>query len=71
MGYRLNRLDEPVFITLSEPLLTEFDIHHGLESCDSYLCKNEIESKVGLLFIPSATAASRNKLHDCRGLTFN
>ena len=33
MGYRLNRLDEPVFITVSKPLLTEFDIHHRLESC--------------------------------------
>ena len=33
MGYRLNRVDEPVFIAMSEPLLTEFDIHHTLESC--------------------------------------
>ena len=34
MGYRLNRLDEPVFIAVSKPLLTEFGIHHRLESCD-------------------------------------
>ena len=33
MGYRLNRLDEPVFIAVSKPLLTEFGIHHRLESC--------------------------------------
>ena len=33
MGYRLNRLDEPVFIEMSKPLLTEFGIHHILESC--------------------------------------
>ena len=33
MGYRLNRLDEPVFIAVSKPLLTEFGIHHKLESC--------------------------------------
>ena len=34
MGYRsLNRLDEPVFIAVSKPLLTEFDIDHRLESC--------------------------------------
>ena len=32
MGYRLNRLDEPVFIAVSKPLLTEFGIHHRLES---------------------------------------
>ena len=36
MGYRLNRLDEPVFIEVSKPLLTEFGIHHRLESCDIY-----------------------------------
>ena len=34
MGYRLNRLDEPVFIEVSKPLLTEFGIHLRLESCD-------------------------------------
>ena len=32
MGYRLNRLDEPVFMAVSKPLLTEFGIHHRLES---------------------------------------
>ena len=33
MGYRLNRLDEPVFVTVSKPLLREFGIHRRLESC--------------------------------------
>ena len=33
MGYRLNRLDEPVFMAVSKPLLTEFGIYHRLESC--------------------------------------
>ena len=33
MGYRLNRHDEPVLIAVSKPLLTEFSIHHRLESC--------------------------------------
>ena len=33
MGYSLNRLDEPVLIAVSKPLLTEFGIHHRLESC--------------------------------------
>ena len=33
MGYRLNRLDEPVFIAVSKPLLSEFGIHYRLESC--------------------------------------
>ena len=33
MGYRLNRLDEPVFMAVSKPLLNEFGIHYRLESC--------------------------------------
>ena len=37
MGYRLNCLDEPVFMTVSNPLLTELGIHHRLESCVTYL----------------------------------
>ena len=41
MGYRLNRLDEPVFIALSKPLLTEFGIHHRLESCECNLGETE------------------------------
>jgi len=32
-GIVLNRLDEPTLIEVSKPLLTEFDIHHRLESC--------------------------------------
>ena len=32
MGYRL---DEPVFIAVSKPVLTEFGIHLRLESCGS------------------------------------
>ena len=35
MGYRLNRLDEPVFMAGPKPMLTEFGIHHRLESCVS------------------------------------
>ena len=34
MGYRLNRLDKPVLMAGAEPMQTEFDIHHRLESCD-------------------------------------
>ena len=33
MGYRLNRLDEPILMAVSKPLLTEFGIYHRLESC--------------------------------------
>ena len=42
MGYRLNRLDEPVFLAVSIPLLTEFGICHRLESCALVLkCKQK------------------------------
>ena len=33
MGYRLNRLDEPVFMAVPKPMLTECGIHYRLESC--------------------------------------
>ena len=33
MGYRLNRLDDPVFMAVPKPMLTEFGIHYRLESC--------------------------------------
>ena len=29
----MNLLDEPIFIAVSKPLLTEFGIHYRLESC--------------------------------------
>ena len=33
MGYRLNRLDEPVLMAVPKPMQIEFGIHHRLESC--------------------------------------
>ena len=36
MGYHLNSLDEPVFIAVSKPLLSEFGIHLRLGSCEIY-----------------------------------
>ena len=33
MGYCLKRLDELVFIAVPKPMLTDFGIHHRLESC--------------------------------------
>ena len=33
MGYRLNRLDEPVFMEVPKSMQTEFGIHYILESC--------------------------------------
>ena len=34
MGYRLNRLDEPIFMTGPKPMRTEFGIRQILESCE-------------------------------------
>ena len=51
MGYRLNRLDEPVFMTVPNPLLTEFGIHHRLESCEVHLKGNiKIQKYVDIIF---------------------
>ena len=36
MGYPLNHLDEPVFMAVPKPMLTEFGIHHRLESCGQF-----------------------------------
>ena len=41
MGYHLNRPDEPVFMAVSKSLLTEFGIHHRLES-GAYYCSSQI-----------------------------
>ena len=44
MGYRLNRLDEPVFMAVPKPMLTEFGIHYILESCGIH-CKTCLREK--------------------------
>ena len=31
----MNRLDEPVFMAVPKPMLTEFGIHYRLESCEN------------------------------------
>ena len=54
MGYCLNRLDEPVFMAVPKPLLTEFGIHYRLESCGllCITCKKSSKKlkNEGLLF---------------------
>ena len=48
MGYRLNRLDEPVRIAVSKPLLTEFGIHERLESCGKHFGNPEFGISPGI-----------------------
>ena len=47
MEYRLNRLDDSVFMAVSKPLLTEFDIHYRLESCVLFFTNAIIKVCVG------------------------
>ena len=51
MGYCLNRLDEPVFMAVSKPLLTEFGIRNRLESCGLESCQ-ESRKQAMLVTIP-------------------
>ena len=53
MGYRLNRLDEPVFIAVSKPMLTEFGIHYGLESCaELYMFSSQLMAAKNIAIKP-------------------
>ena len=63
----MNRLDEPVFMAVSKPLLTEFGIHPRLESCAlglsfDFLKGKEIfcsiELKIGICFAVIEISAS-------------
>ena len=46
MGYRWNRLDEPIFMAGPKPMRTEFGICQRLESCEAlcggFVAKNRI-----------------------------
>ena len=63
MGYRLNRLDEPVSKAVSKPLLTEFGIHYRLESCVGY-------EKSILSFEDTLEPLIQKKLDRCAGQVF-
>ena len=66
MGYRLNRLTEPVFIAVSKLLLTEFGIHYRLESCVSETVQLELLYYFSTFFVEewqciAAASSSFNK----------
>ena len=46
MGYRLNRLDEPVFMAEPKPMRNEFGIHQRLESCVGLYPRDDSTSTV-------------------------
>ena len=45
MGYRLNRLDEFVFVAGPKTLTTQFGMHHRLESCGIFTNGNLFSMK--------------------------
>ena len=61
MGYRLNRLDEPVFMAGPKPMLTEFGIYQRLESVllsrqlsgFFQLIKREKMNQIAIVIIPA------------------
>ena len=48
-GYRLNRLDEPIFMAGPKPMRTEFGIRQRLESCEGFLFYNHKKDGDGVL----------------------
>ena len=46
MGYRLNRLDEPVFMAEPKPMRSKFGIHQRLESCAGLYPRDDSTSTV-------------------------
>ena len=62
MGYRLNRLDEPIFMAMSKPLLTEFGIHHRLESCDLYSAGKKSNNFAPVIFYTSSHLTSARNI---------
>ena len=78
MGYRLNLLEEPVFMAVPKPMLTEFGIHYRLESCDSQSRFAVFEVVLGLkgpsaaylmvsLFLCSSGSSARGEARTLQG----
>ena len=55
----LNHLEEPVFIAVSKPLLTEFGIHLRLESCDPV---NTIETRYSFQMLSTLLRPTRDRV---------
>ena len=58
MGCRLIRLDEPVLMAVSKPMLTEFGIHLRLESC-AYIQKvfDDFDEQLQVSFVVDSGGA--------------
>ena len=63
MGYRLNRLDEPIFMAGPKPLRTEFGIHLRLESCAKFSIAYIPILDLNLFAMKDFSAKSKNELN--------
>ena len=66
MGVRLNRLDEPVFMAGPKPMLTEFGIHHRLESCVTIFSTSSFALKTSSLSLDAARKFKRAEYYNFR-----
>ena len=53
MGYRLNRLDEPIFMAVPKTILTEFGIYYRLENCGQLVKNMSAAVKASVLIYES------------------
>ena len=70
MGYRLNRLDEPIFMAGPKPMRTEFGIHLRLESCGHQYIQSRLHPLVKMLLIlclPLIAATDEKEYLDKKG----
>ena len=79
MGYRLNRLVEPVFMAVPKPMLTDVGIHYRLESyallwqpVPDFLARHFVSSLgrtdkifLNLLYFPVAVVCTKEILRSC------
>ena len=66
MGYRLNRLDEPVFKAGPKSLLTELGFHHRLESFVANFSTSSFALKTSSLSLDAAGKFKRKESYNFR-----
>ena len=66
MGDRLNCLDEPFFMAGPKPMLSEFGIHHRLESCVTIFSTSSFALKTSSLSLDAAGKFKRKESYNFR-----
>ena len=57
MGNRLNRPDEHIIMAGPKPMLTEFGMHHRLESCEANFMANVVVKRIISIALPDILGA--------------